>query len=109
MDFGKFKYDLAKQEKEQNKNRKESGLKEVRLTPNIDQHDLEFKAKQAISFLDKGNAVRVTMKLRGRENIFVDRALGVFKTFTDLSNSAYEFPPKKLGSRIEANLIKAKG
>lgn len=108
MDFGKFKYDLAKQSK-QNKAKKESELKETRLTANISDHDLGIKAKQAATFIDKGNIVRVTMRLKGRENIFADRALSVFENFKNISNLDYENPPKKQGSRIEAILIRKKG
>lgn len=104
MDYGKFKYEQAKQDKKQNK--KEAGLKEIRLSAKIDQHDLNFKAKQATGFFSKGSQVRVSMRLVGRENIFVDRALTVFQEFANLTNLTYENPPKKNGNRIEATLTK---
>ncbi len=108
MDYGKFKYDQAKQAKKNNQNSKVSELKEIRLSANIDQHDLDFKAKRAIEFIEKGHLVRVNMRLVGRENIFVDRALGVFREFAEKTHMAYESSPRKQGNRIEANLIKPK-
>jgi translation initiation factor IF-3 len=106
MDFGKFKYDMSKQEKNQAK--KEGGLKEIRLSAKIDTHDLEFKAKQVIGFIEKGYQVRVSMRLVGRENIFVDRALEVFNKFAENAGLSYENTPKKVGNRIEAMLSKVK-
>ena len=106
MDFGKFKYDLSKQEKSQIK--KEGGLKEVRLSAKIDAHDLNFKAKRAAEFIEKGYQVRVSMRLVGRENIFVDRALGVFKKFADAIEMGFESTPRKIGNRIESMLTKVK-
>lgn len=108
MDYGKFKYDLAKQEKKKNLNRRDTELKEIRLSANIDQHDLDFKAKRAAEFIEKGHLVRVNMRLVGRENIFVSRALDVFKEFADKNNLTYESAPRKQGNRIEAVLIKPK-
>ena len=107
MDFGKFKYDLAKQAKK-NQATKSSELKEIRLSANIDDHDIAFKAKQALSFLEKGHQVHVTMRLVGRQNIFADRAIQVFKTFAEMNGLTYENPPRKTGNRIEAHLIRPK-
>lgn len=66
MDYGKFIYQQAKREKESKRQHKVSELKEVRLRPNIDEHDLEFKTKQIEEFLDEGNKVKVTVFFRGR-------------------------------------------
>lgn len=104
MDYGKFKYDLSKQDKKQVK--KEGSLKEIRLSAKIDLHDLSFKSKQAISFIEKGYQVKVSMRLVGRENIFVDRALRVFQNFADISGFGYESTPRKVGNRIESMLVK---
>lgn len=75
MDYGKYKYELAKKEKEAKKNQKVITVKEVRLSPNIDKHDLEVKANQAIKFLKSGDKVKVTLRFRGRElsNISLSR------------------------------------
>ncbi len=67
MDYGKHKFELAKREKENRKNQKVIDLKEVRLTPNIDDHDFNTKLNQAIKFLKSGAKVKVSVRFRGRE------------------------------------------
>ncbi len=67
MDYGKHKFELAKREKENRKNQKVVALKEVRLTPNIDDHDFNTKLNQAIKFLKSGDKVKVSVRFRGRE------------------------------------------
>ncbi len=67
MDYGKHKFELAKREKENRKNQKVIALKEVRLTPNIDQHDYQTKLNQTIKFLKAGDKVKVSVRFRGRE------------------------------------------
>jgi translation initiation factor IF-3 len=68
MDFGKFKYELAKKEKENRKKQHVVVTKEIRLRPKTDEHDFEFKVKHARKFLEEGNRVKVTVMFRGREN-----------------------------------------
>ncbi|MDD4688595.1 MAG: translation initiation factor IF-3 [Eubacteriales bacterium] len=67
MDYGKYKFEAAKREKENRKNQKTVTLKEVRITPNIDDHDLETKLNNAAKFLKDGDKVKVTVRFRGRE------------------------------------------
>ena len=67
MDYGKFRFEKAKKEKEARKNQKVIDIKEVRLSLNIDTHDFETKANHARRFLSDGNKVRVVMKFKGRE------------------------------------------
>lgn len=67
MDYGKYKYELAKKEKEAKKNQKVITIKEIRLTPNIETHDLMTKANRAIEFLKDGDKVKVAVRFRGRE------------------------------------------
>lgn len=67
MDYGKFKYEQAKKDKEARKKHKVIELKEVKLRPNIEDHDLETKAKNAQRFLSDGDKVKVTIMFRGRE------------------------------------------
>lgn len=67
MNYGKYKFEMAKKEKEARKNQKTFEVKEIRVTPNIDEHDFEFKAKNARKFLEDGNKVRITVRFRGRE------------------------------------------
>ncbi|KRW92836.1 translation initiation factor IF-3 [Alicyclobacillus tengchongensis] len=67
MDYGKFKYEQSKKEKESRKNQRVVLLKEVRMTPNIDEHDLNVKLKNVIKFLKEGSKVKVSVRFRGRE------------------------------------------
>ena len=67
MDYGKYRFELAKKEKENRKNQKVVNLKEVRLSPSIDNHDFETKLKNACKFLKNGDKVKVSVRFRGRE------------------------------------------
>jgi translation initiation factor IF-3 len=67
IDYGKYRYELARKEKEARKKQKVVELKEVRLSPNIDSNDLNTKMNAARKFLTKGNKVKVTLRFRGRE------------------------------------------
>lgn len=67
MDFGKYRYEQQKREKEAKKKQKVISIKEVKLRPNIEQHDFDVKLKNAIRFVEEGNKVKVTIMFRGRE------------------------------------------
>ena len=67
IDYGKYKYELARKEKEAKKKQKVIEIKEVRLSPNIEDDDLNTKVSAAKKFLEKGNKVKVTLRFRGRE------------------------------------------
>ena len=67
MDFGKFRYEQQKREKEAKKKQKTISIKEVKLRPNIDEHDFNVKLKNALRFVEEGNKVKVTIMFRGRE------------------------------------------
>lgn len=67
LDYGKYKYEVSKKEKEAKKNQKVINIKEIRLTPNIEIHDLTTKATRAIEFLKDGDKVKVAVRFRGRE------------------------------------------
>ncbi len=73
LDYGKYKFDLEKKNRENKKKQKQQELKEIRMQPKIDTHDLEFKAKHVGEFLDKGSKVKVTIRFRGRELAHTDR------------------------------------
>lgn len=82
MDFGKFKYELAKKEKENRKKQHVIITKEVRFRPKTDEHDFEFKVRHARKFLDAGHRVKATVMFRGRENAhreYGQRVLDRFK------------------------------
>lgn len=67
MNYGKYKFEQAKKEKEAKKKQKVFEIKEVRVTPNIEEHDFGFKCKNAKKFLTEGNKVKITVRFRGRE------------------------------------------
>lgn len=67
MNYGKYKFEQSKKEKEARKRQKSFEMKEIRVTPNTDTHDFEFKAKNARKFLEDGNKLKITVRFRGRE------------------------------------------
>lgn len=67
VDYGKYRYELARKEKEAKKKQKVTEVKEIRLSPNIDDNDLTTKANQARKFITKGDKVKVALRFRGRE------------------------------------------
>ena len=83
MDFGKYQYERAKREREARKARKEVEVKEVRLRPKTDDHDVNFKIRQARSFLEAGAKVKVRMRFRGREIYNLDVAKAQFDRFVE--------------------------
>ena len=86
MDYGKHKFEIAKKEKEARKNQKIVSIKEVRLSPNIDEHDFNTKVNQGIKFLKSGDKVKVSVRFRGRE--ITQQALGML---LDLGSFSAEF------------------
>lgn len=81
MDYGKHKFELGKKEKESRKNQKMVEVKEVRLSMTIDTNDLNVKSRQAQKFLEAGNKVMVSIRLRGRQNAHPALAIGVMNRF----------------------------
>lgn len=67
MNYGKYKFEQAKKEKEAKKKQKSFEVKELRVTPNIEDHDFSFKSKNAKKFIEDGNKVKITVRFRGRE------------------------------------------
>ena len=67
MNYGKYKFEQAKKEKEAKKKQKVAEIKEIRITPNIEEHDFGFKAKNARKFIEDGNKLKITVRFKGRE------------------------------------------
>lgn len=84
MDYGKYKYEQARKEKESKKKQKVVTVKEVRLRPGIEKNDLNTKANQAMKFLKKGDKVKVELRFRGRELGHKDLGKQVMLEFIDL-------------------------
>lgn len=89
IDYGKYRYELARKEKEAKKKQKTIDVKEVRLSPNIDKNDLNTKINQARKFLSKGDKVKVTLRFRGRELAHVNSSKVILEEFAEqLSDEA---------------------
>jgi translation initiation factor IF-3 len=107
IDFGKFKYEQQKREKIQKKNQTVSVLKEIRLHPNTDVHDFEFKAKHAINFLEEGNKVKVSVLFKGREMAYTDQGEELLNRFVEKMEdiSKVESPIKLEGRNMTVILV----
>ena len=99
VDYGKFKYEQLRREKEAKKKQKVVEVKEVRLSPNIDVNDLNTKCNAARKFIEKGNKVKVSLRFRGREMAHVDTTKHILEDFAEkLSDVAViEKAPKMEG------------
>ena len=87
MNYGKYKFEQAKKEKEARKNQKTFDIKEIRVTPNIEEHDFSFKAKNARKFLQSGDKVKITVRFRGRELNYIKLGEETLNKFiTELSD-----------------------
>lgn len=102
MDYGKYKYEQSKREKEARRNQKIVSIKEVRLTPNIEEHDFQTKLRSVIRFLEQGDKVKATVRFRGREITHAQIGQGVLermaKEVQDLC--IVERPPKLEGRNM---------
>lgn len=81
MDYGKYKFDLAKKEKEARKKQKVISVKEIRFSPSIDTNDLNTKVNQASKFLKSGDKVKVSVRFRGRELSYMDNGIILLNQF----------------------------
>jgi translation initiation factor IF-3 len=100
IDYGKYRYELARKEKEAKKKQKVIDVKEVRLSTNIEENDLNTKANQAKKFLEKGDKVKVSLKFKGREMTRISAGRLVLDKFAELLNEvAVIDKPAKLEGR----------
>ncbi len=102
MDFGKWLYEQKRKNKQSNKKQHTVVLKEIRLRPKIDQHDLQIKVNHAIKFIGKGHKVQFTMLFRGREMMFVNRGYEIMEEVLETmeETAKLERPAKMLGRRM---------
>lgn len=110
IDYGKYRYELARREKEAKKKQKTLEVKEVRLSPNIEANDLNTKINMARKFISKGNKVKVTLKFRGREMAHMQSTKHVLDDFAEklLDIAAIEKPAKLEGKSIMMVLTEKK-
>lgn len=83
MNYGKYKFEQAKREKEAKKKQKTFEIKELRLTPNTEEHDFNFKLKNARKFLESGSKVKITVRFRGRELNYVKQGEDILNRFIE--------------------------
>ena len=100
IDYGKYKYEQTRKEKEAKKKQRTVEIKEVRLSPNIDTNDLNTKMNNAKKFISKGNKVKVTLRFRGREMAHIDSSKHILEEFAEkLSDIAVVEKAPKLEGR----------
>ena len=100
VDYGKYRYEQARKEKEAKKKQKTMEVKEVRLSPNIDSNDLNTKINQARKFLEHGDKVKVTLRFRGRELAHVEQSKVILDNFAEkLAEKAVVDKPAKFEGR----------
>ena len=100
IDYGKFRFEQAKREKEAKKNHRVVEIKEIRLSLNIDTHDFETKKNHAVRFLEEGNKVKVSIRFRGREMGHPEHGLEIMRRFAEtMAEVANVEKPAKLEGR----------
>lgn len=110
MDYGKFKFDQAKKLKEQRKAQKIVEVKEVQLSMTIDTHDVEVKAKSAKKFLGNGDKVKVSIRMRGRQQARPEIGIAIMNSFVEMMGEmcTVEKVPEVVGRNIFMILAPAK-
>ena len=109
IDYGKYRYELARKEKEAKKKQRVIEVKEVRLSPNIDTNDLNTKMGAARKFLEKGDKVKVTLRFRGREMAHMSKSRYILDDFAEnLKDIAVVDKPSKVEGRSMVMFLSAK-
>lgn len=110
IDYGKYRYELARKEKEAKKKQKVTEVKEIRLTPNIDENDLSTKANHARKFITKGDKVKVSLRFRGREMAHMGKNKQILDDFYALLEdvASVEKPTKMEGRSMSMFLTEKK-
>ena len=109
IDYGKYRYELLRKEKEAKKKQKVIEIKEVRLSPNIDTNDLNTKTSAARKFLEKGNKVKITLRFRGREMAHMNQSKYILDEFSEnLADIAVIDKPSKVEGRTMVMFLTAK-
>ncbi len=109
IDYGKYKYEMVRKEKEAKKKQKTVEVKEVRLSPNIDTNDLNTKVNSARKFIEKGNKVKITLRFRGREMAHMQSSKHILDDFAEmLKDVASIEKPAKLEGRSMSMVLTEK-
>ena len=107
MDYGKYKFEQAKKQREARKNQNIVDIKEIKLSIGIGDHDYDFKLRNAIKFLDEGDKVKASIRFKGREMAHIDFGTALLNKFADdcSEKGSVEKPPKLEGRSM--SLLKA--
>ncbi len=110
LDYGKYRYEQQKKEKNAKKNQHVTEIKEIRLSASIEDHDISVKAKSAVKFLNEGDKVKVSLRFRGRERDYTQLGYDAMNRFAELVSDAgfIEKPPKMEGRRMNMFLAPKK-
>jgi translation initiation factor IF-3 len=108
LDFGKYKYDQEKRDKESKRKQRENAvkIKEVKFRPVTDDNDLQTKARQLQEFMDEGNRLKVTITFRGREMAHKDIGLETLKKFASMISARFDGEPMMSGRNMNVMLVK---
>lgn len=107
MDFGSFKFQRKRKEREAKKKQHVIHIKEIRLSPKIEKHDFEVKLRKARGFLDKKDRVLLNMRFRGREMMYMDAAEDIIREFVEACSdiARADGEPRRSGRRVEVTLL----
>ena len=107
MDYGKYKYQASKKQQEGRKKAKTVQVKEIRLRPHTEEHDLGFKIKNLKKFLEKKDRVKVSVLFRGREMTYIDSGISLLQRIAQevAENGTVEQPPTREGWRVTMLLV----
>jgi translation initiation factor IF-3 len=110
LDYGKYKFELEKKLRESRKHQKLVRIKEIRMQPKIDEHDLEFKTRHIREFLDEGDKVKVTVRFRGRELAHTELGKEVLDRILVMLGDAFSLEkPAQMEGRTMSLLLNPKG
>lgn len=104
LDYGKFKYEQARKERKQQADKKVSEVKEIRLSVRMEEHDVNQRINQARRFLKEGYRVLISLRFRGRENIFRNKGLEVLRHFADQLAMDFVNEPRFAGTVVNVQL-----
>jgi translation initiation factor IF-3 len=110
LDYGKYKFESEKRTRDSKRKAKQVKLKEIRMQPKIEVHDLQFKTKHIQEFLDEGSKVKVTIRFRGRELAHTELGRGVLERVLEMLDRAYSLDsPPRMEGRYMSMIISPKG
>lgn len=108
LEYGKYRYEQDRIERQRRKQSKPQEIKEIRLSALMEEHDLEQRLERAKKWLAEGNRVKLSLRFAGRQMIFKDKGLGVLKNFADRLEMRFETEPRFMGKVVNVLLAPKK-